>query len=55
MKKILAILLAAMMVFTLGLTAFAEGEDDTNTGILLPDFPAQAEGDFLLRHIASVF
>ena len=36
MKKILAILLATMMVFTLGLTAFAEGEEE-NTGILLPE------------------
>ena len=43
MKKILAILLATMMVFTLGLTAFAEGEE--NTGILLPVFPEQAEGE----------
>lgn len=43
MKKILAILLAALMVFTLGVTAFAEGEEE-NTGILLPEFPAQAEG-----------
>ena len=44
MKKILAILLATMMVFTLGLTAFAEGEEE-NTGILLPEFPVQAEGE----------
>lgn len=44
MKKILAILLAAMMVFTLGLTAFAEGEEE-NTGILLPEFPAQTENE----------
>ncbi len=44
MKKILAILLAALMVFTLGVTAFAEGEEE-NTGILLPDFPTQAEGE----------
>ena len=44
MKKILAILLATMMVFTLGLTAFAEGEEE-NTGILLPDFPTQTEGE----------
>lgn len=44
MKKILAILLAAMMVFTLGLTAFAEGEEE-NTGILLPVFPTQTEGE----------
>ena len=47
MKKILAILLAAIMVFSLGLTAFAEGEEE-NTGILLPDFPAQAEGEIYL-------
>ena len=47
MKKILAILLAAMMVFTLGLTAFAEGEEE-NTGILLPEFPAQTEGEIYL-------
>lgn len=46
MKKILAILLAAMMVFTLGLTAFAEGEDEgADTGILLPEFPAQTENE----------
>ena len=44
MKKILAILLAALMVFTLGVTAFAEGEEE-NTGILLPEFPAQTEGE----------
>lgn len=47
MKKILAILLAAVMVFSLGVTAFAEGEEE-NTGILLPDFPAQTEGDIYL-------
>lgn len=44
MKKILAILLSAIMVFSLGLTAFAEGEDES-TGILLPEFPAQTEGE----------
>ncbi|MBQ8576202.1 MAG: hypothetical protein IJ447_09180 [Clostridia bacterium] len=42
MKKILSILLAAIMVFTLGVVAFAEGEEDT--GILLPEFPTQTEG-----------
>lgn len=42
MKKILSILLAAIMVFTLGVVAFAEGEEDT--GILLPVFPTQTEG-----------
>ena len=47
MKKILAILLAALMVFSLGLTAFAEGEEE-NTGILLPPFPAQTEGEIYL-------
>ena len=46
MKKILAILLAALMVFTLGVTAFAEGEEE-NTGILLPDFPTQTEGQII--------
>ncbi len=47
MKKILAILLAAIMVFSLGLTAFAEGEEE-NTGIVLPPFPAQTEGEIYL-------
>ncbi len=46
MKKILAILLAAIMALSLGVMAFAEGEEDT--GILLPDFPAQAEGEIYL-------
>ena len=43
MKKILAILLAAIMTLSLGVMAFAEGEEDT--GILLPEFPAQTEGE----------
>lgn len=43
MKKILAILLAAIMTLSLGVMAFAEGEEDT--GILLPDFPAQTENE----------
>ncbi len=42
MKKILAILLAVIAVFSLGITAFAEGEE--NTGLLLPEFPTQTEG-----------
>lgn len=49
MKKILAILLSAIMVFSLGLTAFAEGEDEgADTGILLPEFPAQTENEIYL-------
>ncbi len=44
MKKILAILLAAIMALSLGVVAFAEGEEE-NTGILLPEFPAQTEGE----------
>lgn len=44
MKKILAILLAAIMTLSLGVMAFAEGEGE-NTGILLPDFPTQTEGE----------
>lgn len=44
MKKILAILLAAIMTLSLGVVAFADGEEE-NTGILLPEFPAQAEGE----------
>ena len=41
MKKILALVLAAFMVFSLGVVGFAEGEE--NTGILLPEFPTQTE------------
>ncbi|MBR6532055.1 MAG: hypothetical protein IKT61_06100 [Clostridia bacterium] len=42
MKKILALVLAAFMIFSLGVVGFAEGEEDT--GILLPEFPTQTEG-----------
>lgn len=44
MKKILAILLAAIMALSLGVIGFAEGEEE-NTGILLPEFPAQTENE----------
>lgn len=47
MKKILAILLSAIMVLSLGVVAFAEGEEE-NTGILLPEFPAQTENEIYL-------
>ena len=43
MKKILALVLAAIMMFSLGVIGFAEGEEE-NTGILLPEFPTQTEG-----------
>ena len=44
MKKILAILLAAIMALSLGVIGFAEGEEE-NTGIVLPEFPTQTENE----------
>ncbi len=43
MKKILAVLLAVIMAFSLGVVGFAEDAEE-NTGIQLPVFPTQAEG-----------
>ncbi len=45
MKKILAVLLAVIMAFSLGVVGFAaEVKPEDNPGLLLPTFPTQKEG-----------
>lgn len=43
MKKIIAILLSVIMVFSFGVFSFAE--DSEQSSILIPDFPTQKEGN----------